>query len=168
MQKRIGHGRRPVLLGPGVVALLVLAGCSSSGVPDPGSPPGPAPQAPAEEAPEPEAQPAATAAAGLYTETQATRGRETFESVCAECHTTSEFRGRSFQADWGRRSVYSFYRTVRSTMPDDNPGGLSEQVYLDVVAYILDMNGHASGPGELSADSPMRDVRIDPDFGGPE
>ncbi|MDH3224128.1 MAG: cytochrome c [Gemmatimonadota bacterium] len=167
MQKRIGHGRRPVLLGPGVLALFVLGGCASSGVPDPGSPPGPEPQAPAE-APEPEAVPVAAASAGLYTETQATRGGEIFESVCSECHTTSEFRGRSFQADWGRRSVYSFYRTVRSTMPDDNPGGLSEQVYLDVVAYILDMNGHAPGPGELSAESPMRDVRIDPDFGGPE
>jgi len=47
-------------------------------------------------------------------------------------------------------------------MPDDNPGGLEEQVYLDVVAYILNLNGHDGGPAELSADSPMRDVRIAP------
>lgn len=134
----------------------------------------------AEAAPSPSAEsaPAATAApppatadtavpadlpVGLYTEDQATRGRGVFEDVCTECHTTSEFRGRTFQADWGRRSVYSFYRTVRSTMPDDNPGGLADQVYLDVTAYILDMNGHVVGAAELTADSPMREFRIDPE-----
>lgn len=99
---------------------------------------------------------------GIYSEPQAGRGRAIFEEVCAECHTTGEFRGSSFQANWGRRTVYSLFRTVRSTMPDDNPGGLEETVYLDVVAYILRMNGHAAGPAELTADSPMRDVRIAP------
>jgi hypothetical protein len=64
--------------------------------------------------------------------------------------------------------VYSFYRTVRSTMPDDNPGGLADQVYLDVTAYILDMNGHTVGAAELTADSPMRDFRIDPEASGGE
>ncbi len=85
-----------------------------------------------------------------------------FNEVCSECHTTSEFRGRAFQSNWGRRTVYSFYRTIRSTMPDDNPGGLEEQVYLDVSAYILSLNGHDGGSSELSADSPMREVRIAP------
>ena len=47
-------------------------------------------------------------------------------------------------------------------MPDDNPGGLEEQVYLDVVSYILSINGHGPGPSELAADSPMREVRIAP------
>ena len=154
-----------------MTALAVLiwsSACSTGGIQ---SAPEAAP-APAEEAappPEPAATPApaeaAPAAGGLFTSDQADRGGDVFEQVCAECHTTSEFRGRSFQADWGRRSVYSFYRTVRSTMPDDNPGGLADQVYLDVTAYILDMNGHAAGMGELTADSPMRDFRIDPQSG---
>ena len=146
------------------MVLFVSSGCSSSG--SSANPAGaPAPEAnPAPEAaaePEPAALPA-----GLYTADQASRGAQVFEDVCSECHTTSEFRGRVFQADWGRRSVYSFYRTVRSTMPDDNPGGLAEDVYLDVIAYILGMNDHPTGPGELTADSPMREFRIDPDFGG--
>ena len=164
---------RPGLTLSGVLALFLFSGCSSSG---PAANPAGAP-APAAD-PEPSAPPAQTLPAaepetaalpaGLYTTDQASRGGDVFEDVCAECHTTSEFRGRVFQADWGRRSVYSFYRTVRSTMPDDNPGGLSEQVYLDVIAYILGMNGHPTGPGELNADSPMREFRIDPDFGGQE
>lgn len=123
--------------------------------PEPSPPPQPSPQPP-----QPPPQPAPAAAEGVFTDAQATRGRGTFDQQCADCHTNSEFRGGAFQRNWGRRTVYSFYRTVRSTMPDDNPGGLDEQVYLDVVSYILRMNGHAPGPSELAADSPMRDVRI--------
>ncbi len=104
--------------------------------------------------------------AGIYTESQAGRGRASFEETCSECHTTGEFRGRGFQANWGRRTVYSLFRTMRSTMPDNNPGGLEETVYLDVLAYILKMNGHAAGPADLSADSPMREVRVAPPGSG--
>ncbi len=106
--------------------------------------------------------PTSTPAAGIFTEGQADRGGTAFDEVCADCHTTSEFRGRTFQSNWGRRTVYSFFRTIRSTMPDDNPGGLEEQTYLDVVSYILRLNGHAAGASEMTAESPMRSVRMAP------
>ncbi|MGI9625479.1 MAG: c-type cytochrome [Longimicrobiales bacterium] len=163
--------RRQVMgAGQGLLMFLMMGflGCASpsgqagNGAPTPEAAPSPEPEAAPQETPEPEA----AAVGALHTAAQADRGAEVYESVCSECHTTSEFRGRGFQADWGRRSVYSFYRTVRSTMPDDNPGGLEDQVYLDVVAYILGMNGHGAGADELSADSPMRDVRIDPEMSG--
>jgi len=145
----------------------LLAGCASSG----------SPQA-SEENPEPaniasSAPPAETGTrteattvegyvAGIFTSGQADRGRTAFEEVCSECHTNSEFRGRTFQSDWGHRTVYSFYRTLRSTMPDDNPGSLGEVTYMDVVSYILSINGHAAGPVELNADAPMRKARMAP------
>ena len=110
--------------------------------------------------------PAPTATPVLFSENQADRGRTAFDEVCADCHTTSEFRGRTFQSNWGRRTVYSFFRTIRSTMPDDNPGGLEEETYLDVVSYILRINGHAAGASEMTADSPMRDVRMAPPDAG--
>ncbi len=110
---------------------------------------------------------AAPSVPAIYSEPQATRGRRVFEETCSECHATGEFRGTAFRSNWGRRTVYSFFRTVRSTMPDNNPGGLEEQVYLDVVAYVLKMNGHAAGQSELVADSPMRDVRIGSPGSGP-
>lgn len=128
--------------------------------------PGPEPDASPEPAPEAAPSPPPAAAEGIFTDAQAGRGRSTFDQACSDCHTNSEFRGGAFQRNWGRRTVYSFYRTVRSTMPDDNPGGLDEQVYLDVVSYILRMNGHAPGSSELAADSPMRQVRIAPAQGG--
>lgn len=148
---------------------LSLAGCASSGPAE--APTGtvtpqdpPATPVPAEAAVQENTSVDTPEASieGIFSGVQADRGRTTFDEVCSECHTTSEFRGRTFQSNWGRRTVYSFFRTVRSTMPDDNPGGLSEQVYLDVVAYILSINGHDAGSSELAADSPMREVRLAP------
>jgi cytochrome c1 len=159
--------------------VILMAGCASGSAAESSSGPAAATDPPA--APATAASPATSPAApattlqppadasepeahvgGIFTEAQADRGRTTFDEVCSECHTTSEFRGRTFQSNWGRRTVYSLFRTVRSTMPDDNPGGLEEQVYLDVVSYILSMNGHGPGTSELSPDSPMREVRIAP------
>ena len=34
-------------------------------------------------------------------------------------------------------------------MPEDNPGGLTQQTYADVIAYILQLNAYASGDAEL-------------------
>lgn len=148
---------------------LWVAGCASggpaeapSGTAPPGDPPATPPPAEAAVQANTPAEPPEAAIGGIFSDVQADRGETTFDETCSECHTTSEFRGRTFQSNWGRRTVYSLFRTVRSTMPDDNPGGLDEQVYLDVVAYILSINGHESGSSELAPDSPMREVRIAP------
>lgn len=156
---------------------ILAAGCATGAPPEvPAEEPGPAstpPETPAAAneatASASEAGPAVPPAPApvLFTESQADRGRTAFDEVCADCHTTSEFRGRTFQSNWGHRTVYSFFRTVRSTMPDDNPGGLEEETYLDVVSYILRINGHESGASEMTADSPMRDVRMAPPDSNP-
>lgn len=157
----------------GLALAVFAAGCASGGTPEmPTEPPeaaNPASETPATTADTtsaPTTQAAApatpTPTAGIFTEGQADRGDTAFDEVCADCHTTSEFRGRTFQSNWGRRTVYSFFRTIRSTMPDDNPGGLEEQTYLDVVSYILRLNGHAAGASELTPESPMRSVRMAP------
>ncbi len=141
--------------------LLLAAGCATPATDPPGLPL-PAPTADAAQGDNVQPQPPAAppAEVGIFTRAQAERGRVAFEESCADCHTTGEFRGRTFQNSWGRRTVYSLFRTVRSTMPDDNPGGLAEQAYLDVTSYILRLNGHEPGAREMVADSPMREVRI--------
>lgn len=171
------HGRAALTIHGLLVMIPLASGCAAGGASEDALEP-PAPATPIEataaapsatperqaEAVDSATEPAA--AGGIFTEPQADRGETTFDEVCSDCHTDSEFRGRAFQSNWGHRTVYSFYRTVRSTMPDDNPGGLDPQVYLDVVAYILSLNGHEAGESELSDDSPMREVRIDPDSEG--
>ena len=43
------------------------------------------------------------AALSYYTRTQASRGDRFFEETCLSCHSSSEFRGRSFQRTWRGR-----------------------------------------------------------------
>ena len=149
------------------VLAIAVAGCASGGAPEAS---GKAPEAVTGALPPPPSRTGADAGAdatddhpaAIFTSVQADRGRTAFDAACSDCHTTSEFRGRAFQSTWGRRTVHSFYRDLRSTMPDDNPGSLEEDTYLDVVSFILSINGHAAGPDELAPNSPMREVRMAP------
>lgn len=99
---------------------------------------------------------------GVFAETQAERGKATFSEVCANCHTTSQFTGPAFQSMWAGRNVRSLFRLLRTTMPYDNPGGLTREEYAAIVAYILDANGYPSGASELpSVDQELTRIRFE-------
>lgn len=87
-------------------------------------------------------------AAGLpaasFLPSQAARGAQVYSETCATCHTASQLVGQAFVENWNDRRVYDFYALVRGTMPLDNPGGLKEQEYVDVVAYLLQANHHTA------------------------
>ena len=76
---------------------------------------------------------------------QAARGEKVYDQTCGTCHQPGQFVGQEFVESWNDRRVYDFYSLVRGTMPLDNPGGLKDQEYLDVVAYLLQAN-HARSP----------------------
>ena len=71
--------------------------------------------------------------------------------------------GDRFVASWKDRRVYDLYALIRSTMPLDKPGGLKDGEYLDVIAYLLKANKHASaGVDSLRADTvALRKTKID-------
>ena len=101
----------------------------------------------------------ASTAEGVYSEDQSDRGKEVFEWVCSECHLPAEFKG--IIDDWAGTSVFDVYDGIRTTMPEDGPGSLRSQEYVDVVAYILDLNGVPAGSGELVAEpDAMRVIRV--------
>ncbi|MEQ1870126.1 MAG: cytochrome c [Vicinamibacterales bacterium] len=86
---------------------------------------------------------------------QATRGKVVFEARCSECHDGGimgpELWGSPFVAEWKGKSLRSLFDLVMKTMPADNPGTLNEKDGLDLVAYLLRVNGIAS---MASLDSP--------------
>jgi hypothetical protein len=61
--------------------------------------------------------------------------------------------GTQFQFQWERRTVGDLYEHLVETMPEDDPGSLTATEYLEVVAYILRMNGFPEGPAELEEGS---------------
>jgi len=103
------------------------------------------------------------ASAGAYTEAQAALGETVFRATCSACHVPSDHTGEQFKLNWFGRTVFDYFRTLRKTMPDDNPGGLSDDEYTRVVAYILKLNGYPAGADSLSADSTaMMRIKIGP------
>ena len=103
-----------------------------------------------------------TVVSGVYTAEQATHGETVFKNVCANCHTTSQFTGTAFLKPWVGRPVYSLYDQIRTTMPQDNPGGLSRAEYLSVITYILKLNGFPAGTTPLpDEDATLKQIRFD-------
>jgi S-disulfanyl-L-cysteine oxidoreductase SoxD len=92
--------------------------------------------------------------AASYLPSQAQRGEKVYQATCGLCHAGGELVGDRFVATWKDRRVYDLYALVRGTMPLDNPGGLKDGEYLDVIAYLLQANKHASaGMDSLKADT---------------
>jgi hypothetical protein len=125
--------------------VVLVAGCASTQEGAPAS--GAAPTAPVADA-----APAADASSGsaFYTVAQATRGDGLFRDNCAGCHASSEFTGSSFVRRWTNRAVGDIYEFVLYSMPEDNPGGLPQQTYADIIAYFLQMNDFPAGDTELA------------------
>ncbi|MDX1394868.1 MAG: hypothetical protein R3195_10765 [Gemmatimonadota bacterium] len=130
------------LLGP--LTLLGALGCASAPSPQTG------PNSAAPGAEETAAgQTAGASSTASFTDGQADRGQTEFRQVCGDCHSTSEFRGENFQYTWRRRTAWDFYELVSTTMPEDAPGSLLDDQYVDVIAYILRLNGFTPGDREL-------------------
>ena len=88
--------------------------------------------------------------AGRDTAEQATQGKAAYEANCAACHGSDlmgapPLAGEGFIGGWRTRSTRELYTLIRNSMPADNPGGLSENNYANIVAYILQFNGVPAG-----------------------
>jgi len=100
-------------------------------------------------------------AAGTYTADQAALGEKAYQMYCASCHATSFHTDEQFRTNWFGRTVYDLFKTLKTTMPDDNVGGLTDDEYTRVIAYILKLNGFAPGTDSLKADTlEMKHIRI--------
>ena len=99
---------------------------------------------------------------GVYSEQQAGRGEGVYRTVCQSCHAKTEYTGDKFKLAWVTKTVYDIFDSIRTLMPDDNPGSLERQEYIDVVAYIFALNAYPAGPSDLPTDDDgLKKVRID-------
>jgi quinoprotein glucose dehydrogenase len=110
---------------------------------------------------------------GVYTEAQAKRGEAAYLGPCGKCHgwkldgapddpdmpSTRPVAGAKFLRDWEGRSLAVLLEYTRATMPENNPGFLSDAEYADIVAYMLFASGLPPGSSELEA-GPQRLSRV--------
>ena len=99
---------------------------------------------------------------GVYTLAQATRGRDVFASSCQSCHTPTQHSGPPFRNKWFGRPLGELYEYIRREMPQNEPGSMSDEDYVQALAYLLRMNGMPTGSTPLVADSAaLARIRLD-------
>jgi mono/diheme cytochrome c family protein len=99
--------------------------------------------------------------ASIHTEAQAERGRAAYEKECASCHGSDlsgsfeapALAGENFLTFWRDLTPRDLFQRVRASMPQNRPGSLSADTYVDIVAYVLAANGAPSGNAALTAET---------------
>jgi alcohol dehydrogenase (cytochrome c) len=96
-------------------------------------------------------------AKGDYTNAQASAGNAVYTQYCAVCHGPNlqgesgpAISGQPLHLAYGAGTAAQLYDFISRQMPQDKPGSLKAQQYLDVTAYILARNGFPSGDTALN------------------
>ena len=96
-------------------------------------------------------------ATASFTEEQMAAGLAAYQTNCSQgCHQNdlqgggpiAALRGPAFTSVWNNRTVADLIESMRSAMPPTNVGGLPQQTYIDLAAFILSANG--GEPEELA------------------
>lgn len=88
---------------------------------------------------------------------QQARGKALYMDKCSKCHQENlrgtpdypPLAGDAFWMNWETYNANNLVEQIRTTMPGDDPGSLTREIYVDIAAYILKTNGVA-----LTADLP--------------
>jgi quinoprotein glucose dehydrogenase len=101
---------------------------------------------------------AISTADGVFTIEQADSGKRAFTQHCSSgCHGSDltglegvpALAGEAFVARWEGLSVGALFQRIRRTMPQSRPQSLSDNTYIDIIAFLLDANGYPSGQRHL-------------------
>ena len=95
--------------------------------------------------------------AGAYTEEQATRGQALYYQHCLACHgedmsgldQAPPLAGPQFSGTWAGEPLWALVGRI-DTMPPAEPGSLSRDETVDLLAYMLWYNGLPLGEVPLS------------------
>ncbi len=103
---------------------------------------------------------------GVFTSAQALRGQRVYNRDCVSCHgpefegdeMAPSIAGSEFIGFWTEVPVGSLFERIKVSMPADGPGRLTDEEYVDVVAYLLDANSYPAGDQELPAEKVALDA----------
>jgi mono/diheme cytochrome c family protein len=84
---------------------------------------------------------------GVFTKDQAKVGEALYAEHCLLCHDKKYFR--PILKRWEGQPIGVLYTVLSTSMPESNPGYLTEKEYVDILAYILSLSRYAPGDTEL-------------------
>lgn len=102
---------------------------------------------------------------GVYTAAQNKRGEELYSGACAQCHglklngagqpdqpPSPAIARATFLRKWTGQPVAALFAYVRTKMPPDNPGSLTDQQSIDAIAHMFAVSNIPPGDTELPPD----------------
>jgi outer membrane protein assembly factor BamB/cytochrome c5 len=80
---------------------------------------------------------------------QVALGKSTYLKACEVCHGENlagrdrapALAGNNFIAAWAGRDAAALFDRIKATMPQSEPGSLSDESYAAIIAYMLNANG---------------------------
>jgi mono/diheme cytochrome c family protein len=96
---------------------------------------------------------------GVFTKDQAKRGEQDYDKACASCHLADlsgqqmapALAGDAFIQNYDGLNVGDLFERIQTTMPQNAAGSLSNETYVDIVAFLLQANGFPAGTQPLSS-----------------
>jgi mono/diheme cytochrome c family protein len=102
-----------------------------------------------------------TTLGGVYTQAQADKGEELYYGVCVACHPRGYYTGDNFKKNWSGRPLSDLYDWVKTKMPKNEPGSLTPNQSVQVMAYILQENKMPVGKTAMPIDrAVLKGIRI--------
>ena len=103
----------------------------------------------------------APVADGAFTADQASSGWSVYGVQCGQCHGPNlegmihapPLSGVDFLNSWLGQTTDDMFAYLRDEMPPGQAGVISDQAYIDLVAYLLESNGAVPGERTLMADA---------------
>jgi hypothetical protein len=105
-----------------------------------------------------------TSSEKIYNQAQAKQGLATYDRKCATCHDGGtmgpELWGENFLTAWADKDLLALYMRMKDTMPEDNPGSMTEAETLGVVAFVLQQNEFPAGDRPIESSSQLKGVKV--------
>jgi mono/diheme cytochrome c family protein len=114
------------------------------------------------------AQGGKTAADGVYSDEQSTRGQALADKMCSSCHgdklggsaMAPPLAGQDFLSGWSDRTIADLNEKIQTTMPADAAGTLTPQQTVDLIAYVLKSSNFPAGTTELAPGAGLAEIRL--------
>src|SRR5258708_13374660 len=102
-----------------------------------------------------------------YTAPKAAVGKTVYASKCGSCQGSTldngelgpPLKGDEFLIRWGGKHLDELFNYVSDTMPTTQPGSLTSDEYLNIVAYVLSQNAVAPASQMLTPD-PQKNMTL--------
>lgn len=95
---------------------------------------------------------------GVYSDAQAARGEQIYQSRCVSCHGKAleggggpPLNGDGFLSVWSARTLADLVNKIEQTMPPGQPGSVSRPQAVDLAAFVLRAGTFTSGRSDLGS-----------------